>query len=171
MLAICWRVLRRNSSSRFWGCLKLVSPETGDGFELALYLRLFLGRWKFGRRPIRLICGYSLQIAPIVIAPITRRQRPCRRFSKLEPYQWYALEDVLVAHYGAYLLEHDLSLHSAQGEKEKLLASLDNSDVIADKADILVSRASGARRELAGLINVKASLLSVVLTMFPLANN
>ena len=70
----------------------------------------------------------------------------------------YALEDVLVAHYGEHLRGRGLFLHSVQSEKVQLLKSLANPDVIADKADILVSRASGARRELAGLINVKASL-------------
>ena len=71
----------------------------------------------------------------------------------------WALERVLIAHYGSFLNENGISvaIHGAAG-KIALLSGIDDSRINPDKADILLTYEYEGDTRLLGAVHVKASL-------------
>ena len=71
----------------------------------------------------------------------------------------WALESVLVAHYGPFLMNNGISAKIAsKSEKSALLAGIDDSRIISDKADILLTYEHKGETRLLGVVHVKASI-------------
>ena len=71
----------------------------------------------------------------------------------------WALERVLVGHYQRFLLENGITIKVAnKGEKSALLGSLNDSRIVSDKADVLITFDIGQGERLLGVVHVKASL-------------
>lgn len=71
----------------------------------------------------------------------------------------WALERVLIAHYGPFLMANGISANIAsKSEKSALLGSIDDSRIIPDKADILLTYDHRRARRLLGVVHVKASI-------------
>lgn len=71
----------------------------------------------------------------------------------------WALERVLVAHYGPFLMANGISANiSSKSEKSALLSGIDDSRIIPDKADILLTYDHRRVRRLLGVVHVKASI-------------
>ena len=71
----------------------------------------------------------------------------------------WALEQVLVNHYRAFLEKHGVILRiSDKNEKSHLLGAIEDSRIVPDKADILVIYGSQGSEKLLGVIHVKASI-------------
>ena len=71
----------------------------------------------------------------------------------------WALERVLVAHYGPFLMESGVSAKiSSKSEKTALLGGIDDSRIIPDKADILLTYGYRGETRLLGVVHVKASI-------------
>ncbi len=71
----------------------------------------------------------------------------------------WALERVLVAHYGSFLMKHGISAKIAsRAEKEALLRGIDDSRIIPDKADVLLTYVHNCETRLLGVAHVKASI-------------
>ena len=71
----------------------------------------------------------------------------------------WALERVLVAHYGSFLMANGICVKIAsKSEKSALLGGIGDSRIIPDKADILLSYADSGETQLLGVVHVKASI-------------
>ena len=71
----------------------------------------------------------------------------------------WALERVFVGHYREFLLENGITIKVAnKSEKSSLLGSLNESRIVADKADVLITFDPGQCERLLGVVHVKASL-------------
>ncbi len=71
----------------------------------------------------------------------------------------WALERVLVKHYGTFLLESGISVKiSNRAEKTAMLGSINDSRIIPDKADILLTYDYANEVQLLGVVHVKASI-------------
>ena len=71
----------------------------------------------------------------------------------------WALEQVLVSHYGPFLVERGITLKiSSRNEKSLLLGTIEDARIVPDKADILVLYQSLNSEQLLGVIHVKASI-------------
>ncbi len=71
----------------------------------------------------------------------------------------WALERVLVAHYGPFLMENGISAKiSSKSEKAALLGGIDDSRIVPDKADILLTYGHKGETRLLGVVHVKASI-------------
>lgn len=87
------------------------------------------------------------------------------QFSRLDFTQsWkrtggWALEEVLVRHYGPYLREHGINLFIPTGtQKQRIIGDIDVGDRIeADKLDVALTGYLGDREEFFGVVHVKSS--------------
>lgn len=71
----------------------------------------------------------------------------------------WALEQVLINHYGGFLKEHGIAVRiSSRSEKSRLLGTIKDSRIVPDKADILALRSSQDSEQLLGVIHGKASI-------------
>lgn len=71
----------------------------------------------------------------------------------------WALERVLVRHYGPALKRRGISLEaSSKARKHALLGPIDDPRLVPDKADVLVTYFAGRAEKLLGVIHVKASV-------------
>ena len=71
----------------------------------------------------------------------------------------WALEQVLVSHYGSFLEGYGIILKiSGKAEKSRLLGMIKDSRIVPDKADILALYISQNSEQLLGVIHVKASI-------------
>ena len=71
----------------------------------------------------------------------------------------WALERILVAHYGPFLMENGISAKiSSKSEKTALLGGIDDSRIVPDKADILLTYGHKGQTRLLGVVHVKASI-------------
>jgi transcriptional regulator with XRE-family HTH domain len=71
----------------------------------------------------------------------------------------WALEEILVRHYGPFLKKHDINIFIAAGgdRKQNLLDQLDVADLEADKVDVLLSGEVKSKERCFGVVHVKAS--------------
>ena len=71
----------------------------------------------------------------------------------------WALESILVAHYGPFLMNNGISAKIAsKSEKSALLGRINDSRIIPDKADILLTYENNGETLLLGVVHVKASI-------------
>ena len=71
----------------------------------------------------------------------------------------WALERVLLAHYGPFLLENGISaMPGSKSQKAALLGGIEDSRINPDKADILFTYDYMGERRLLGVVHVKASI-------------
>ena len=71
----------------------------------------------------------------------------------------WALERILVAHYATFLTQNGLTAKiGSKAEKSELLGSIDDSRIVPDKADVLLSYNSDGTEQLLGVVHVKASI-------------
>ena len=71
----------------------------------------------------------------------------------------WALERVLVAHYGEFLARNGINVTiGSKDEKARMLGDIDDPRIVTDKADILLSYVSGGTQQLLGVVHVKASI-------------
>lgn len=71
----------------------------------------------------------------------------------------WALERVLVQHYGPFLNQNGLFIKiSDKAEKASLLSVIDDPRIVPDKADVLISYNLEGEEKLLGVIHVKASI-------------
>ncbi len=71
----------------------------------------------------------------------------------------WALEQVLVNHYSAFLENHGVTLRiSDKDEKSYLLGAIEDYRIVPDKADVLAIYGSQGSEQLLGVIHVKASI-------------
>ena len=71
----------------------------------------------------------------------------------------WALERVLVQHYGAFLSRNGMTIKiSGRSEKISLLSAIDDPRIVPDKADVLISYNHDNAERLLGVIHVKASI-------------
>ena len=71
----------------------------------------------------------------------------------------WALERVLIAHYGPFLARNRVTIKiSNKAEKTRFLGDIPGSNIVPDKADILLTYGSGVAERLLGVVNVKASI-------------
>ena len=71
----------------------------------------------------------------------------------------WALERILVSHYGAFLGQNQVSIKVGnKSEKMALLGHIDDPRIVPDKADVLLSYEHDGEEQLLGVIHVKASI-------------
>ena len=71
----------------------------------------------------------------------------------------WALERVLIAHYGPFLMANGISANTAsKSQKSTLLGGIDDSRIIPDKADVLLTFCHKGESRLLGVVHVKASM-------------
>lgn len=71
----------------------------------------------------------------------------------------WALEKVLVEHYGTFLKTKGLTIKiGSKAEKVSFLSTIDDSRIVPDKADVLISFVSDGIEKLLGVVHVKASI-------------
>ena len=71
----------------------------------------------------------------------------------------WALERVLVEHYGEFLQQHGLTIKiSNKAEKTALLGVIRDPRIVPDKADVLLTYDNEGKEDLLGVIHVKASV-------------
>lgn len=71
----------------------------------------------------------------------------------------WALERVLVEHYETFLKTKGLTIKiGSKAEKESLFSDIDDSRIVPDKADVLISFVSDGIEQLLGVVHVKASI-------------
>ena len=71
----------------------------------------------------------------------------------------WALEQVLIAHYGPFLSDHGIIVRiSSKSEKSSFLGAIDDSRIVPDKADVLILHRSDDSLQLVGVVHVKASI-------------
>ena len=71
----------------------------------------------------------------------------------------WALERVLVAHYRRFLAHRGVAVKiSSKAEKSVLLGEIDDSRIVPDKADVLLSYDADGAEQLLGVVHVKASI-------------
>lgn len=71
----------------------------------------------------------------------------------------WALERVLIRHYRPYFTRNGLTIKiSSKSEKAALLGSIDDPRIVPDKADILLSYDVDGKKQLLGVVHVKASI-------------
>lgn len=71
----------------------------------------------------------------------------------------WALERVVVRHYSQILERHGIALKIGnKPEKERLLGAINDSRIVPDKADILITHGDGPAEKLLGVVHVKASI-------------
>ena len=71
----------------------------------------------------------------------------------------WALERVLIKHYGSFLLDRGISAKTGdRAEKSELLGSIRDPRIIPDKADILLTYEYSNKVRLLGVVHVKASI-------------
>ena len=71
----------------------------------------------------------------------------------------WALERVLVEHYGKFLKTKGLTIKiGSKAEKVSFLSGIKDSRIVPDKADVLISFVSNGKEKLLGVVHVKASI-------------
>ena len=71
----------------------------------------------------------------------------------------WALERVVVRHYSQFLERHGIVLKiSGRKEKELLLGTVDDPEIVPDKANIIITHNDGKADKLLGVVHVKASI-------------
>ena len=71
----------------------------------------------------------------------------------------WALEQVLVEHYGSFLLTHGIALKiSNKSEKSRFLVTIDDTRIVPDKADVLILYVLRGSARLLGVVHVKSSI-------------
>ena len=71
----------------------------------------------------------------------------------------WALEQVLVEHYGSFLMTHGIAIKiSNKSEKSRFLGTIDDTRIVPDKADVLILYVLRGSARLLGVVHVKSSI-------------